>query len=308
MSARLRLVCFAGLLIGCAAALGTGCSDDNTKKKAGSAGEAGEAGEAGQAASGAGGKGGAGSGGMTPVAGEGGLPSEAGQGGAAPGMAGAAGAAEAGATSSEGGAGGAPGFACTPSGTVTGVTFVSEGAQTVCRGARIQASFNANDALGRFLCCGVSDTTTPYGVELKGVTNIEATFGVISLIVPTDAPLGPQSISATCSDGPATNTLDIDVSDATVPVVTEISPVTFSSNQTITLTGEHLDQVSQVFAVPDDPSNSSAECFISAEATSGSLSCSFDGIAPGQYKIVATENNCGAAVNWPNLTVTPVTQ
>lgn len=305
MSARLGLVCFAGLLITCAAALGTGCSDDSSKKKAGSAGEAGEAGEPGQAA---GGKGGAGSGGMTPVAGEGGMPSEAGQGGATPAMAGAAGAAEAGATSSEGGAGGAPTFACTSSGTVAGLSFLSEGPQTVCRGARIQAGFNANDALGRFLCCGVSDTAAPYGVELNGLAKPEVTFGEVSLLVPTDAPLGAQSITATCTDGPAANTLDLIVTDVAVPVVTGISPVTISTSQTITLTGQGLDQVTQVLAVPDDANNPTVPCNPLGETTPTTASCSFDGIAPGNYKIVASENNCGAAVNWPNLTVTPITQ
>jgi hypothetical protein len=128
--------------------------------------------------------------------------------------------------------------------------------------------------------------------------------------MPADAPLGAQSITATCSDGPATNTIDLVVTDTAVPVVTELSPVSIfeNSNQTLTLTGEHLDQLSGVIAVPDDGSNTTAQCFISSETTSTSLSCNFDGIAPGSYKLVAFENNCGSPVNWPSLTVTPLTQ
>jgi len=302
MSSRLRLVCFAGLLISCAAALATGCSDDSSKKKVGSAGEAGEAGEAGQAATGAGGQAGAGSGGMNPVAGEGGVPSEAGQGGVPTGAAGAAGAAGA---SGELGAGGAFAFDCSPVGAATNVSFSSEGL-TVCRGARITMRFSASASDPTFSCCGLSDTAAPYGVVIDGLTDFDSSSGDASLIVPPDAPLGSQSIQALCSGGAAVNTIPFSVSATAAPVVTELVPNMIFPNGTLGISGEHLDQVSNVFAIATDGSISVPCNFVSAP-TATSISCNFNGIELGDYNIVVTQNGCGSALNTPVLTVRQLT-
>jgi hypothetical protein len=299
MVARARLACFAGLLVGCAAVLGVGCSDDSgSKKRGGTAGEAGEGGEAeggtGGGASGSGGK--SGSGGLPAVAGEGGAPSEAGQGGAPTlAEAGAAGASEAGAA----GAGPLGPGSCMPSGNVAPVTLPGTPI-TVCRAARVESGFTASTGDPTFACCGVSDTTQPYGVSLSGVSGDGG--GQLSFVVPADAPLGAQAVTVTCSSGKATNPFQVLVTDTPAPVVTGLQSSLIFVGDTLVIQGSDLGQVTRVVLVPVGAGQTS-DCIVdSAASTVDSISCVFNGAA-GDYTVVVEQSDCGLAVNTPALTV-----
>jgi hypothetical protein len=296
--ARLRWVCFAGLLVGSAALLGVGCSDDSgSKKRGGTSGEAGEAGE--PAVGGGNGGGGAGGhGGMPAVAGEGGTPSEAGQGGAPTlAEAGAAGAsiAEAGAA----GAGPLGPDSCTPSGNVGPVTLPGTPI-TVCRAARVESGFTSNSGDPSFGCCGVSDTSRPYGVAVSGISSDGG--GQLSFVVPADAPLGAQSVKVTCSSGQATNSFQVVVTDTPAPVVTGLDSSFIFGGDTLVINGSNLGQVSRVVAVPVG-AGQAADCAVdSAASTASSISCVLDAL-DGDYTVVVEQSDCGFAVNTPVVTV-----
>jgi len=297
MAARLRWVCFAGLLVGSAALLGVGCSDDSGSKKRG--GTAGEAGEAGESVGGAGGTGGAaGHGGTMAVAGEGGVRSEAGQGGAPSlGEAGAAGAsvAEAGAA----GAGPLGPGACVPTGNVSAVTLPGTPI-SVCRAARVESGFTASTGDPTFGCCGVSDTSQPYSVSLSGISGDGG--GQLSFVVPADAPLGAQSVTVTCSSGQATNAFQVLVTDTPAPVVTGLESSLIFVGDTLVIQGSDLGQVTRVVAVPVG-AGQATDCIVdSAASTADSISCVFNGAA-GDYTVVVEQPDCGFAVNTPALTV-----
>jgi hypothetical protein len=214
---------------------------------------------------------------------------------------GAAGAPEAGGP--EAGAGGEPAgtVACMPTGTTDVLTFQQDGALTVCRGARIESNFTASTGDQAFTCCGVSDGATPYAVELLGTT-IEG-GGKVSLVVPDDAPSGPQSISATCSSGATSNALAIDVSDTLLPVVTGLASSTISASDTLVIEGMNLAQVTRVQVRPVDGTGN-RDCFIGGDSTDTSISCAFDGVDVGDYYVFVEESECGFAVNMPTLTIT----
>jgi len=298
MVARVRLACFAGLLLGCAALFGVGCSDDSSSKKRGDT--AGEAGEAGEPAGGAGGTGGgaSGHGGMPAVAGEGGTPSEAGQGGAP--ILTEAGAA--GASVSEAGAAGAgplgPG-SCMPSGDTSPLTLPGT-AISVCRAARVESGFTASTGDPTFGCCGLSDTTQPYSVSLSGVSGDGG--GQLSFVVPADAPLGAQSITVTCSSGAATDPFKVLVTDTPAPVVTGLELSMIFEGDTLVIQGSNLGQVTRVVAVPVG-AGQTTDCIVdSGASTADSISCAFNGPA-GDYTVLVEQSDCGFAVNTPALTV-----
>jgi hypothetical protein len=308
MSSRLRSACIAGLLVGCAAVVGVGCSSDSAKKvvhtPVGGAGEGGEAGEAAGGASGGHG----GSGGATPAGGEAGAQSEAGQGGAAVGAAGAeaAGAPAGGAPDiSVAGAAGEPGaageagagpVACVPSGTTYGVNIDPENQQTVCRGAFVTVNINASDSDTNFTCCGVSNSVPSYAIEVDGTSSTPSLF---SFQVPGDAPLGEQSITATCSSGVATNTVDLNVVNTPLPALHSLEQTLIYSGDTVIINGSNFDPASDRLTAVSvtDPSNTS-ECFIDTTASaSDSISCGFDGISAGTYTIVLQQSDCGYVTN-----------
>jgi hypothetical protein len=306
MSSRLRAACLAGLFVGCAAVSFVGCSSDDSKKRAGiPVGEGGEAGEhAAGGTAGTGGKGGTGGAVTTPEGGEGGTPTvggEAGQGGAPVG--GGAGAPEAGAPAGgESGATGAGPLACTPTGDTSPVTLPTEFSLTACRGAQVSVGFTASNGDPTFTCCGLSNAATPYSVTLSGTTGDGG--GKISFVVPDDAPFGDQNITATCSSGDVTNSIGLSVSEDTLPVVTDLANSTMYSSDTLVIDGSHLDQVSRVRAVSVDDSSYERECAIDGpDSTADSISCSFDGVAAGDYYILVEQDNCGSAVNLPVLTI-----
>ena len=323
MSLRPRNACLLALFVGCVGLQFVGCSDSGAKKVVRGTGEAGEAGEpAGGTSAGTAGTGTKPAGGEPGAAGavsEGGASaaSEAGQGGTAV-TVGAAGASpsEAGAPNivAEGGAAGAAptgaagaGPVCTPTGTVSGVSLQLDNQQTVCRGAIVTTGFNASGGSDpQFTCCGLSDTTTPYVVPLQGVTTSAdgASRGNLALTVPSDAPIGAQSISATCTDGAVQNTFDIIVSEAAPPVVTELESSLIFSNSTLTIDGSNLSGVDSVTAVSADGTNSDAPCAIQDSSTDTSIDCTFDsGIDVGDYFVVVQQSQCGAATNQPGFTI-----
>jgi hypothetical protein len=308
MSSRLRSACIAGLLVGCAAVIGVGCSSDTAKKVTHTpVGEAGAAGEAGEASGGRGGSGGSsGKGGATPAGGEAGAQSEAGQGGAAAGapaggapdvsVAGAAG------ESSAAGAGGEGPLACAPSGTTYGVNIDPENLQTVCRGAQVIVNIDASDSDASFTCCGVSNTAPSYALPVDGVTGGSSFF---SFVVPTQAPLGVQSITATCTSGEANNTLDVNVVNTPAPAVDGLAQTLLSSGDAVVIYGSNFDPASdQITAVLDADPSSTSQCYVDTTAsTSTSITCNFDGINAGDYTIVLQQSNCGYAIHTPALTI-----
>ncbi|HEX3849547.1 MAG TPA: hypothetical protein VHW01_01195 [Polyangiaceae bacterium] len=53
---------------------------------------------------------------------------------------------------------------------------------------------------------------------------------------------------------------------------------------------------------------SSGNCFFNQDTvTDTALSCSLDGIAPGDHLIVVEEDDCGYPLNAPKLTIKPPT-
>jgi hypothetical protein len=272
-------------------------------------GEAGAGGEAGEPAGGHGGS--LGSGGATPAGGEAGAQSEAGQGGASVGAAGAAvggapdtSVAGAAGEPSTAGAGGEGPLACEPSGTTYGININPENQQTVCRGAQVVAAISASDSDPSFTCCGVSDTTVPYNVDLIGITGSE---NDIVLTVPDNAPLGAQSITATCTSS-VTNTIDIIVSATPAPVVTGLASSSLYASDTVVINGSNFNPaLDRVMAVPASGSNSASECAIAVSASSStSISCNFDSINHGDYDLILQQSNCGFALTVPRLTILPV--
>ncbi|HEY4107227.1 MAG TPA: hypothetical protein VGM44_25180 [Polyangiaceae bacterium] len=298
MSACLRLLCFAGVFVGAAAVLAVGCSDDTTKKVPVVSGEAGEAGEAsGGTSAGTAGKGGAGGSTVTPEGGAAGEPVVV-EGGAA----GAPVTPEGGAAGEAGTAGSGP-VACAPGGDATGVALDAENSQSACRGALVVANFTATSADDNFTCCGTSGT---FDVTVSGLVNDRSgpVSGQFSLIVPADAPTGAQSVTVTCSGGPATYTFDLNVpATEQAPVATSASGPIYSSDD-LQIDGANLTGVTTVLATMVGDPTTSAECLIDTETSSDSqITCNFGGdIAPGDYTL-AISKDCGFATNAPGFTV-----
>lgn len=276
----------------CVLAMASGCGSSSGKKATRPVGDAGAAGE-------------------TSSAGAAGtsLPSDA---GAAPsaGAAGEAVSAEGGA-SSEGGAtaeGGAAGaepepFVCEPSGATPYVQIQNEGPPSVCRNSVAFGYYYSQESSPTFTCCGTSDAETPFGVQLNAIAAGTNGNGYIQFVVPADAPLGAQKVTVSCLDSNAENDFDIDVKEGTAPVVTSAGADTISFNaQGLTLTGTHLAQVIRVFLQPTD-GGSLQTCYVGGEPTDTSISCTFDGLSAGEYRVIAYTDVCGAAVNQPHLSV-----
>jgi hypothetical protein len=128
--------------------------------------------------------------------------------------------------------------------------------------------------------------------------------GQLSFVVPSDAPLGAQSLTVTCSSGATNNTFNVLVTDTPAPVVTDLLHSSIASGDTLVIEGSNLDQVSRVVAVSLDHSKT-AGCFIDSNAsTADSISCAFDSIDLGDYSVVV-ESNCGYAANSPVLSIVP---
>lgn len=309
MASRIGAVCLVGLVVGCAAAIGSGCSDDNSKKVP-FGNEGGEAGEATGGKAGTGGKGGsAGKGGSGIITPEGGAAGEtpvgeAGQGGGAPvGEGGAAGAAVGGAPSGEGGAAGALAM-CVPTGTTTSLNLNGDNQQKACRGAIVSVNFNANDASDTFTCCGMGG----FNVEMQGVTinSGDGAFGDLAFVVPADAPLGLSNLTTTCAGGDSSRTFDVDVTDTLPPNVQGLEESTINTNDPLMVDGSNLSGVTRIDAIATDGVNNNYQCFFDssdAGANDLDITCTFDGIQPGTYAILVQQADCGAAVNQPELTV-----
>ena len=288
MSECSRRVGVVSIVLGCAVLSAVACS--STEKK--STFFPGEAGAAGALEAGAAGAG-------QPAGGSAGSPAEpeAGQGGTA-------GADSAGAPSSLAGSGGAGPLACAPAGSVTSIAIMPSGTpESACRGARILTTFTGTTDTN-FTCCGVSNSAQPYAVTVTG-ERTQAAGDDLLVQVPANAPLGVTSITMTCSSGPVTPTVDFDVIDKAPPVVSNVDASIFADG-TLTITGENLQGVSQVTAIPVSGVGDLANCFYGSNISATSISCVFDGVAPGDYYIAVEEANCGYAVNTPMVTIKPV--
>ena len=298
MSSRWQAVCLAGLFVGCAAVLGVGCSDDSSKKVTPDSNEGGEAGEAAGGAA-------PGSGDTTGMGGEDLTPGAAGQGGAP--TDGAAGAPAAGApsTPSIAGAGGEPDLgaagagpiACGEPGSVNNLSIPAQARQTVCRGTYQVFDFLASTTAAAFTCCSALAPISGIGGDGSGQ---------FVFTVPNDAPFGNQSVAVTCSEGPVSGTLDIDVSEtALAPEVDGLERGTIVQGDPLQIDGLHLDLVSHVTVVSVDNPSFSADCQIDPEQlTSSTLVCNLGGnIPPGDYSVVVEEDDCGFVVNSPIVTI-----
>ncbi len=278
------------VVLGCAVLSAAACG--STKKKSTyAAGEGGEGGETPVAAAGSAvePQGGAAGANAQPEAGQGGTPDAAGAAG----------------TPNQGGSAGIAGApACTPAGSVTSVSIKpNEAPEPACRGARILASFTGTTDTN-FTCCGVSNSAQPYAVTVTG-ERTQAAGDDLLLLVPADAPLGVTSVSTTCSSGPVTPTIEFEVIDKLPPVVSSVDASIFADG-TLQITGQNLQDVSQVTAIPVSGVGDLANCFYGDNISATSISCVFDGITPGDYYIAVQQGGCGYAVNTPKVTIKPV--
>ncbi len=293
MSSSISRVVSLGLFVLCGVCSAVGCSSSDAKKAAptGDAGDGGDAGaqsEGGAHHAGAGGKSGAGG-----TSGAAGAPSEAGASGeSSAGQGGAAGE-----SNTEGGAAGAAALSCEPSGTVTSLTLPDGAVYPACRDAIIQPSYALEASSNEFTCCGVSDTAEPYGAELVGLPDGDA-GGVFAFHVPADAPTGVQSLTVTCTSGALSGKITYSVSSVVkAPVLTSASS-TIATNEAMVVTGQNLAGVGDAVAVTS--TGLQYACAIDHDATTEtSLTCSFDGIPAGSYRL-RLRKDCGYAVEtWP---------
>ena len=309
MSSRARSACLGALFVGCGVLVAIGCSDDSGSKKVRAVG--GEAGEAGESGAGAGGTGGA------PTAGTGGGLGEAGQGPAQGGSAvvGAAGApaeggapvtAEGGAAGDNGTAGAGP-LACVSSGSVTNFSIPEQAQVTVCRGALVTANFNADLSDATFQCCASLGLGSTSSIVVGGVGNGDG-GGQLAFTVPDDAVFGAQSAAITCSGSTAPASLDLNISDASLPVVTGLENSIIDSNADLVIDGTNLSGVTSVTAVSTTDATSTAACQINPDSSNDSVvTCNFEGDiqSNADYYLVLSASNCGDAVVQPTFTVTP---
>jgi hypothetical protein len=313
MSSRARSACLGALFVGCGVLVAIGCSDDSGSKKVRAVG--GEAGEAGESSAGAG----TGGTGGAPTAGTGGL-GEAGQGPAQGGSAvvGAAGApavAESGAPSvAEGGAAGDTStagtgpLACVSSGSVTNLSIPEQAQVTVCRGALVTTNFNADSSDATFQCCASLGLGSTSSIVVGGLGNGDG-GGQLAFTVPDDAVSGAQSASVTCSGSAGPASLDVNISDASLPVVTGLENSTIDSNSDLVIDGTNLSGVTSVTAVSTTDASTTA-CQINPDSSNDSVvTCNFGGEIPSNadYYLVVSASNCGDAVVQPTFTVIPST-
>ena len=272
--------------------LAAGCSSGTKKKMLEAPSDGGAAGADSKAEAGAPGGGAAGAAGEgeVSVGGEGGATAS---GGAAGALAG-------------GGAAGAVSFSCVTSGSVTGVSLSTETIHQVCRGAAQTVDYGANAAEEAFTCCAVSDTETPYGVQLDAISDGDGqSSGRFLFIVPVDAPLGAHTLSVDCESGPVANPIALEVSEDPAPVILSISAQIFPT-QNMVVKGQHLANVTYAGAVGSQGTN--FECVVDANAsTDTTLTCSFpNGISVGTNNtFVVYQENCGYAVDTPLFDVVP---
>jgi hypothetical protein len=105
-------------------------------------------------------------------------------------------------------------------------------------------------------------------------------------------------------------TFDFNVVATEAPVVIGADKV-LAQNGLLHITGEHLLLVTQVYVVPVSGTGPESSCYltgVNADNPDGdtdtALTCSFDGVAPGDYVVVVSAKNCGNATYAPPLTIT----
>ncbi len=308
MSLSARTVGLSALFVGCAVVVAIGCSGSSSKKVHGAGGGTSEGGEAGEPS-------GVGGSATKPIGGAGGTAGsgvigEAGQGQGGTTVVGQAGASAAGAPSeagaSEGGEPGAAGagpLACVSSGLVDTVAIPEQEVQTVCRGALIDATYTAQSTGSSFTCCGAFDASSSFTVNGIGGDG----GGLVSFVVPSDAPAGNQSVSLVCSAGAVSGNINLNVTDTLPPVVTGLANSLIYNGNGLEIDGSNLSGVTNVTAVSTGNPNDTADCIIDSEdSTDSIILCGFDGsISNRDYYIVVEQDDCGAAVNAPSLTILP---
>ena len=289
MASQTRLGVFVGLFLVCGLNLATACGSSDAKKTTTPEGEAGEAGAAGASPEHGGGAGGS-EAGATSEGGAAGEVGTAGQGGAA--------------GEASGGAAGAGELACEPTGSVTNLVLAKGAVYPACRDAIIHPAFELDASSDDFSCCGVSDTSAPYAVELLGLPN-GAGGGRFALHVPADAPDGAQSLTVSCSSGVLGSKISYVVTGGTAPVLTSAKS-SITASQTMVVAGQNLATVIEVEAVAAN--GTTYLCNIDHEATTDtSLFCSFDAIPVAAYQLTMRKD-CGYAVQtWPFTVVNPPT-
>ena len=279
-----------GLVLGAAFLLANACGSSD-KKSVQTPGDAGAAGapEAGAVAGGAAGAA------EPPSAGEGGsagqTTSDAGAGGDS-------------AAGAGGESGGGP-LACAPSGIASGLTITAEPIYQACRGALIVAQANAGARTSTdFTCCAAHAVNDGFSAEVLGFFSGEDTTAQLTFVVPDDAPLGSQALALTCSEGPAENTIALNVRDGLAPVVDSVT-AQLEAYQDMTVEGSGLLGVTDIKGVSD--SGGVYDCAIHPSAQSDDkLVCDFGGDIPkGDYSLVVYNSNCGFALASPPFKILP---
>jgi hypothetical protein len=292
-----RSVAGLGLLLGGAFVLAAGCGSDDKKAVV-----RGDAGEAGAVAAAGGADGGQGHGGSSAgAAGELSAPGGAGEGGA---PVAAAGGGDAGGTmlsqAGETSAGGFPAVDCTPTGAVVALTFRASDTFSVCRGGVGLLEFNVTDMDQQVVCCGSS--SVGYDFEARGVFNNDG-GGDLSYAVLENAPLGAQTLNATCTSGAIATPISINVTNVAPPIVDTVTQQV-STNGDLTIVGSNLGGVDRMQLVPVDPTGEQYYCNIDeSTATAEKVTCKLaGGLAAGQYRVRVYADHCGA-INSPTFLV-----
>jgi hypothetical protein len=203
-----------------------------------------------------------------------------------------------------GGAGGQPPVSsCVPEGATLLPNVVSEPIYSVCRGARLAVPMSAEGTDASFTCCGVSNAEPAWGTDFFGRSYVE--FGREFLFeVATDAPLGAQSMSIECQNGPVGGVVQLNVVEGAPPVVTSATEQVVQGD-VITVEGTNLNNVSDAWAIA--PDGSSYECIIDGEGQDdASFTCFFNGIPIGTgYRLRISQEGCGLAAVQPEFEVLP---
>lgn len=192
-----------------------------------------------------------------------------------------------------GGAGGQPPVSsCVPSGATLLPNVDSEPIYSVCRGARLVVPVTAEDTDETFTCCGVSNAVPAWGTDFLGRDYV-ATGGSFLFEISKSAPLGAQSMTIDCLNGPVGGAIQLNVVEGAPPVVTGVT-TPLVSGDTMFVDGSNLSGVTDAWAIA--PDGSQYECIIISEGNSDtSFGCFFDAIPTGTYRLRVNEEGCGLA-------------
>lgn len=201
-----------------------------------------------------------------------------------------------------GGAGGeAPVSSCVPEGGTLLPNVDSEPIYSVCRGARLIVPMTAEGTDETFTCCGVSNVAPAWGTDFFGRDYVETGRSFLFEISEA-APLGAQSMTIDCADGPVGGAIQLNVVEGAPPVVTTATKVLFTG-AVMFVEGSNLGGELNVEAIGTDGTR--YECTVESEGHQDTgFSCFFTGIPAGTgYRLRVSLEGCGLAVIQPEFDV-----